>query len=66
MTKLYSLSMNGKPAVTVSMEVPDFLPRTPKINKTWLRGIVHEQIVKTKPQRPVRAARHKAKHAVAA
>jgi hypothetical protein len=67
MTKLYSLAMNGKPAVTVSMEVPDFLPRTPKLNKTWLRGVITEQVAQSKTPRPARSIRpSKVKHALAA
>lgn len=68
MTQIYSLAVNGKPAVTVSMDIPDFLPRAPKIDRKWLKGIVTEQVSavvsKVRPTRATKPA--KAKLAVAA
>jgi hypothetical protein len=66
MTQIYSLAANGKPLVTVSMEIPDFLPRTPKLERTWLKGIITEQVSKVSKSRAARAAKPaKAKLAVA-
>lgn len=66
MTQIYSLATNGKPLVTVSMEIPDFLPRTPKLERTWLKGIITEQVSQISKSRPARAVKPaKAKLAVA-
>lgn len=71
MTQIYSLTVNGKPAVTVSMDIPDFLPRAPKIDRKWLKGIVTEQtsavVSKARPARTVKPNKpNKPKLAVAA
>jgi hypothetical protein len=62
MTKCIPSLMNGKPAVTVSMDVPDFLPRAPKINVTWLKGIVTEQVRQARVQRKRKRDRPRCKH----
>ena len=46
MKKVYSLTVNGSEVVSVEMDVPDFLPRAPKLDRTWLMGIVTEQVAK--------------------
>jgi hypothetical protein len=66
MSQVYSLKLNGTEIVSVEMDVPDFLPRAPKINREWLKGIVTEQVRAAAPaKKKVRTVRH-AKHAVAA
>ena len=56
--KLYSLEVNGEQAVSVEMELPDFMTKTPTLNRQWLRGIITEQIeqrVQRQPRRTPRA-----------
>jgi hypothetical protein len=57
---LYSLKMNGGEVVSVEMDVPDFLPRAPKINRAWLKGIVTEQVrrMPVKKKRMMRLTKH--------
>lgn len=43
MTKLYSLTKNGREIVSVEMDVPDFMPRT-TLNREWLKGIITEEV----------------------
>lgn len=61
--EVYSLKLNGQEIVSVEMDVPDFLKRAPRINRTWLKGIVTEQISQALPvkkkSRSVRPAKHK-------
>lgn len=37
---VYSLSVDGKPLVEVEMELPEWFPFVPRIDRDWLRGVV--------------------------
>lgn len=37
---VYSLSVDGKPLVEVDMEVPEWFPFVPRLDKDWLKGVV--------------------------
>jgi hypothetical protein len=55
--KVYSLTLNGKEEVSVEMDVT--IPGiTPRLNRQWLRGIVHEQLRK-KTAAPVAKSRRR-------
>lgn len=38
---VYSLSVDGKPLVEVEMELPEWFPFVPRIDKDWLKGVVN-------------------------
>jgi hypothetical protein len=40
MTKLYSLSVNEKPVLDVHMDVPNWMPVRPRLDRPWLRGLI--------------------------
>lgn len=56
MKKLYSLDVNGREAVSVEMDVPDFMPRT-TLNREWLRGVITEEVSKPAAPKKSRATR---------
>jgi hypothetical protein len=60
MKTLYALNANGKKIVTVAMDVPDFMPVAPHLNREWLRGIVSEE-VNTIRKKPVQLRKRKSK-----
>lgn len=64
--EVYSLKLNGQEIVSVEMDVPDFLKRAPRIDRTWLKGIVTEQISRALPAKKKSRNVRPAKHVVAA
>lgn len=46
MTRLYTLAVNQKEIVAVDMEVPNWLPVQPKLNRSWLHSIVRQALAR--------------------
>lgn len=40
MTRLYTLAVNEQAIVAIDMDVPDWLPVRPRLNRCWLRGLI--------------------------
>jgi len=44
MTRLYTLAVNDQEVLAVDMNVPEWLPVKPKLNRAWLRNIVRNAL----------------------